>query len=156
MAKRKTILLVDDQPDEIERVRNFLGGWFNIAAGTTIDGARAELRAQGRKRPDLCLVDLYYPEGPTDSPDPQKELNEARANLLKAEASYYETLAKLRQTTDRGFRNLEQLRAIFRLRRVPIAFFTRKGTLDNAISAYEHSPVTSVIKKPDPAPKLAR
>jgi hypothetical protein len=34
--------------------------------------------------------------------------------------------------------------------RTPFVFFTRKGNLLDAITAYEHSEALSVIKKPDP------
>jgi hypothetical protein len=39
---------------------------------------------------------------------------------------------------------------LYRLPRVPVASFTRNGTLDNAVRAYKDEIPCPVIKKPDP------
>ena len=51
--------------------------------------------------------------------------------------------------TEGGFRIARDLR---KRHRIGIAYFTRKGTLEDAISAYEDHDAISVIKKPDPDP----
>ena len=71
---------------------------------------------------------------------------------MATEANFYSVLSQLRQTPDEGFRLARELRGRFGQ---PIVLFTRKGTLDNAIRAYEDERVAAVIKKPDPPTYLA-
>jgi hypothetical protein len=148
--KKKAICFIDDDPDEINRFRKNLVSRFIVGAGTSIASAIADLRVSGRDRPDLFLLDMYYPESQPNIRDPHISLNRARAKLLRAEAEFYNTLVDLRQTPEGGFRNLRDVRSLYRLPRVPVAFFTRKGTLDNAVRAYEDEIPCPVIKKPDP------
>ena len=68
---------------------------------------------EGETRPDLFLMDMYFPEGATDAQNPLKELNEARCQLLKAETRFYEVLARLRQTAEGGFREARKARERF-------------------------------------------
>ena len=148
--KKKAICLIDDDPDEINRFRANLAPRFIVGAGTSIASALEDLQANGREKPDLFLLDMYHPESQPSISNPQIRLNRARAKLLRAEAEFYRTLADLRQTAEGGFRNLRDVRSLYRLPRVPVAFFTRKGTLDNAVRAYEDEIPCPVIKKPDP------
>ena len=97
-------------------------------------------------------MDLYGQDGPHDVDNPAELLNQARANLLVAEANFYKVLAELRQSTRFGFKNARELRDHYRQ---PIVIFTRKGNIDNAITAYEDEKLDAVIKKPDPRPTLA-
>ena len=148
MARRKyAVCFIDDQEDEIARFRQELGERFTVGAGTSIDMALNDLKKHGRSKPDLFLVDLYFSAGPSNVPDPSATLNRARADLLAAEANFYSVLAQLRQTPDEGFRMARELRGSYSQ---PVVIFTRKGTLDNAIRAYEDEKVSAVIKKPDP------
>jgi CheY-like chemotaxis protein len=147
---KKAICLIDDDPDEIKRFRTNLAPRFIVGAGTSIASALEDLRANGRERPDLFLLDMYHSESQPNISDPQIRLNSARAKLLRAEAEFDKTLVDLRQTPEGGFRNLRDVRSLYRLPRVPVAFFTRKGTLDNAVRAYEDEIPCPVIKKPDP------
>lgn len=39
LRRKKTICLIDDQVDEIERFRRFLSDRFNVGGGTSIDQA---------------------------------------------------------------------------------------------------------------------
>jgi len=107
-----------------------------------------DLAAQGGKRPALFLRDMYYPEGAPLTPEQRKRLHEERRTLLKAQSRFREFLAELGQTAGGGFALARNLR---RASRVPFAFFSRKGTLEDAIDGYEQGAV-AVIKKPDPSP----
>ena len=150
LRKKKAICLVDDDPDEFKRFRINLATQYIVGAGGSITSALEDLRSNGRARPDLFLLDMYHPESQPDITDPQTRLKKARAKLLSAEKEFYRTLADLRQTAEGGFRNLRDVRSLYRLPRVPVAFFTWKGTLDNAVRAYEDEIPCPVIKKPDP------
>ena len=68
--------------------------------------------------------------------------------FLQAQAEFNGVLAQLGQTAEGGFRLARELRQ--RDRKQVFVFFTRKGTLDDAISAYEDVGALSVIHKPDP------
>jgi DNA-binding NtrC family response regulator len=145
LKKPKSICFVDDDPEEVRRFRDNLKARYRVGAGTSIDQAFEDLKKNGGKRPKLFLFDLYYPTGPLSTKTELEELAHARQEFLKAEARFREVLCKLRQSSDGGFR----LARIVRKRRIPFAFFTRKGTLEDAIAAYEGGAL-SVIKKPDP------
>jgi len=152
MARKYSVCFIDDQQDEIDRFRQSLGDRFAVGAGTSLRTALDDLKTVGYTKPDLFLVDLYFSAGPSNVADPTATLNRARANLLAAEANFYSVLGQLRQTPDEGFKLARELRGSFTR---PVVLFTRKGTLDNAIRAYEDEKVASVIKKPDPPIYLA-
>jgi len=148
----KAICFVDDQEDERNRAEKFLGERFAFGTGYTLDEALKDLESKGASKPDLFLMDMYFPEGATDAQNPLKELNEARCQLLKAETRFYEVLARLRQTAEGGFREARKARERFS---APVVFVTRKGTIDNAIRAYDSEKAAAVLKKPDPSPNEA-
>ncbi len=150
--KKKAVCFVDDEPDEIRRFREYLAGRFMIGAGSSPDQALQDLRHQGRKKPDLFLLDLYFPDDGPLTADQIEQIHKERLTFLKAQAKYRSVLSKIGQTSSGGFRIARDLRS---RSRVAISFFTRKGTLDDAISAYEEHGAISVIKKPDPDPSQA-
>jgi PleD family two-component response regulator len=94
--RKKAICLIDDDPDEIKRFRTSLAPRFIVGARASIASALEDLRAREHERPDLFLLDMYYPESQPDISDRQMRLNKARAKLLCAEAEFYRTLADLR------------------------------------------------------------
>jgi hypothetical protein len=111
--------------------------------------ALEDLRRQGRANPDLFLLDLYFPDGAPPSQAGLEKLHKAREKLLKANAEFRALLAKMGQTSEGGFKLARELR---RTSKIGFAFFTRKGILEDAISAYEDLNAVSVIKKTDPDP----
>ena len=60
-----SLMINDDQQDEIDRFCHILGDRFAVGAGTSLDIALEDLRAKGHSNPDLFLVDLYFQAGPT-------------------------------------------------------------------------------------------
>ena len=60
MEKRKTILVVDDTPDNITLLRDILNERYKIKAATT--GERALKIAFSENPPDLILLDIVMPE----------------------------------------------------------------------------------------------
>ncbi|MGA2625171.1 MAG: hypothetical protein ABSF91_15045 [Bacteroidota bacterium] len=148
LKKPKSICFVDDDPEEIRRFRENLKARYCIGAGTSVSQALEDLKKNGGRRPKLFLFDLYYPTGPLNTKTELEELAHARQEFLKAETKFKEVLCKLRQSSDGGFR-LARIIHKNRIRKIPFAFFTRKGTLEDAIAAYDGGAV-SIIKKPDP------
>jgi hypothetical protein len=156
MRKRPfAVCFVDDDPTEISRFKANLGSRFVLGCGTSISNALEDLEKQGRAKPNLFLLDMYHAESAPSVDEAGTKLHQARVKFLKAEAEFYKTLASLRQTSEGGFRNLRDIRSRFRFPRIAVAFFTRKGTIDNAIKAYEDEIQCPVIKKPDPNPTEA-
>ncbi len=148
--KKHAICFVDDDQEEIKRFREALKGRFVIGAGQNPDSALEDLTNQGRKKPDLFLLDLYFPEEGLPTDEDLEKLHDARAAYLKAATTFRTLLTQLNQTSEGGFKIARDLR---QNHRIGIAFFTRKGTLEDAISAYEDHHAVSVIKKPDPNPE---
>ena len=148
---RRAVCFIDDDVHEIQRFKTALNQFFVIGAGQSSREALDDLRSQGRKQPDLWLIDMYFPSGrlPTDAE--LKELHDAREEFLKAEDLFKSVLGRLGQTSKGGYDKAQEVREMSGR---PFAFFTRKGTLEDAIAAYEnpHLKAVSVIKKPDPSP----
>jgi CheY-like chemotaxis protein len=143
----KAVCFVDDDPEEIRRFRRFLAERFLVGGGTSLSGALEDLRRQGRQEPDLFVFDLYFPEGGPNTREEQREIAEAWSRLLEAKARLLSVLEHLRQSPRGGFALARQATAAFP--GVPFSFFTRKGTLEDAIEAIDLG-AASVIKKPDP------
>jgi CheY-like chemotaxis protein len=157
MAK-KAICFVDDDSDELVRFRKNLGNDFIIGAGTDINEARKDLQKQFEllqekpRRPDLYLLDLYFPKGSRPITKEQKlKLATAREAFLKAEAKFHAVLAELGQDAQGGLDCAQGLIDENRgaIRKVAFAFFTRKATAKDVINSYKLGAV-AVIKKPDP------
>ena len=147
MTKPAGICFVDDDPAELKRFRDALAGRFVIGAGQDPNSALADLKAKGRNVPDLFLLDLYFPQGGALPESALSELHTARGVYLKAEREFRALLAQQGQSAEGGFRLARDIR---KNHKIGVAFFTRKGILEDAISAYEDHGAVSVIKKPDP------
>jgi CheY-like chemotaxis protein len=141
------VCFVDDDPDEVRRFRLLLGGRFLVGAGTSLPAALADLRGQGRERPDVFALDLYFPRGESNTDEERAELARAWAGFLEAKAELAAVLARLRQSPEGGLALARRVAAEFP--GVPVAFFTRKGTLEDAIEALDAG-AASIVKKPDP------
>jgi CheY-like chemotaxis protein len=141
------VCLIDDDPEELRRFRDNLKDYFIIGTGTSLREAMDDLRKKGRRKPDLFLLDMYYPEGSTSTPDELSTLAGARQEFLKAQATFLSVLASLRQSSRGGHRLANELRKRYQ---IGYAFFTRKGTLEDGIEALDNGAVR-LIKKPDPS-----
>jgi DNA-binding response OmpR family regulator len=144
---REAICFVDDDPREVERFERYLGKYFRIGAGQSPAEARAKL---GGRKPRLWVLDLYFPKGAPPAREQLERLHGARREFLDAEARFRNVLAGLGQGREGG---LDMARDLQTRGQAGIAFFTRKGTLEDAIVAYEDIGAFAVIKKPDPNPE---
>ncbi len=146
-TKRRRLCFIDDDLDEIRRFRDNMATQFIIGAGTSLDAALDDLRSQGHRSPDLYVLDLYFPQSGSSTPEQLEELARARKQLLKSQAEFAALLARLNQTTRGGFRLAERL---FRFGwRPPFVFFSRKATAEDVVQALDIGALR-VIKKPDP------
>jgi CheY-like chemotaxis protein len=146
------VCFVDDDPEEIRRFRRYLEGRFLVGAGTSLPEALEDLRKQGRDAPDVFALDLYFPRGEPNTPEERAELGRAWSRFLEARAELLGVLGRLRQSPEGGFVLARQLTE--RFPGIPVAFFTRKGTLEDAIQALEEG-AAAIVKKPDPTANVS-
>jgi hypothetical protein len=151
--RRRSLCFVDDDPAELRRFRENLSAEFVIGAGQTLDEALADLKRNGRERPELFVLDLYFPEGPLNSEAELSELRAAWGRYTLAQADFMAVLAKLRQTYQGGLALAEDVWQRFRSRNC--VFFTRKATLEEGLMAVSRSHGLGIMKKPDPHPAQA-
>jgi CheY-like chemotaxis protein len=146
MSTRKhAICFVDDDPDEVRRFREDLGRHFAIGAGSSLREAVADLK--GGRKPDLFVLDLYFPEGPLNTQEQLERLHAARRQFLLAQARFNSVLAALGQRPQGGLGLARRVREQYGL--CGCVFFTRKGTLEDALMAQDFGAL-KVMKKPDP------
>jgi len=147
MTRKRRLCFVDDDPQEIRRFRENMTPRFIVGAGTSRNAALEDLRSQGHSSPDLWILDLYFPEGGTSTPEQLDALASARQRLLDSQAEFASLLASLGQSPRGGLRLADQL---YRFgRRAPFAFFSRKATAEDVVQALDVGALR-VIKKPDP------
>ena len=60
LKNKQTVLLVDDSPDNIDVLRNILGG--NYSLKIAVDGEAAIEISNGASAPDLILLDIMMPD----------------------------------------------------------------------------------------------
>jgi hypothetical protein len=139
----KSICFIDDDINELNRFKQFMGTKFKIGVGLSPSAAREDLKDRtGLTEPDLYLLDLYYPTDRTPTESELQRLAEARRAYLVAEAKFSAVLAELGQSSDGGIELSRQVGGVF-------AFFSRKATFEDAIKALKAGAI-GLIKKPDP------
>jgi CheY-like chemotaxis protein len=148
MATRKLALcFVDDDPDELSRFKKYLGRYYSIGIGTTFARAVNDLKKTYNRKPDLFVLDMYFPMGANTDAERGK-LDQTWEKFVAAENELKGVLASMQQTSKGGRSLAEQAKS----RKTPFVFFTRKGNLNDAIEAYENIGALAVVKKPDPEP----
>ena len=128
MRNRKhSLCFVDDDPEELQRFQESFKSLFVVGVGQTLDDALADLRRQGPRKPDLFVLDMYFPEGSLNTKAEQEELRLAWSEYNSAHANFMSVLARLRQTSKGGYALAENVQKKCRSRNY--VFFTRKATL---------------------------
>lgn len=146
-GRKNVVCFVDDNPHEIRRFRKYLKDYFVIGTGTSISEALNDVNKQGHKKPNLFILDLYFPDGPRNTEDEIMELCRARETLLEAESKFITLMAKLRLSSHGGLKLATDLRE--RWGASPFIYLTRKGTLEDSVRGLKQGAL-KVIKKPDP------
>lgn len=145
--KRPAICFIDDEVQEIKRFNNILGNEFIIGSGTALTEAINNLKEKKKKKPDLFVLDLYFPERATNTHEELEELQNAREDFLNCKFKYRSLLSSFGLSTQGGFKLANQIKKKYK--NIPIIYFTRKGTLEDSVNAYEQGAI-KVLKKPDP------
>ncbi len=148
MDKHKpSICFIDDSDSELRRFRNNLGSWFEIGVGRTLDDALTDLQKKGPERPDLFVLDMYFPEGALNTEQELAESSAAWAKYRTAHADFMSTLSRLGQTSAGGEALADQIRN--RYGSPNYVYLSRKATLEEGLRALKRGAL-DVIKKPDP------
>lgn len=150
MSKKRALCFIDDDPAELRRFKQAVGSEFVVGTGTTLTAALADLKAQGRKRVDLYVLDMYFPNEGMNTREELSRLGKAWDGFCTAEDALKNILAELGQSFAGGRALATQITSRGFFTKTPFVFFTRKGNLLDAIEAYEHTGALSVIKKLDP------
>jgi hypothetical protein len=143
--RRLALCVVDDDPDELARFEKYMKKYFYVGTGSSVEDARTDLQRKHRRKPNLFVLDMYFPTKVTSDAD-RAELDQSWEEFCAAEDKLKTVLGRLGQSS-KGGRNLaEQVKSLGK----HFVFFTRKGNLNDAIEAFQHTEALSVIKKPDP------
>ena len=140
MAKKHRICFIDDEQDELARTSRALSEHFTVGTGPDLDTATSTLS----RKPHLFLLDMYY--GPKTSPQDRVRVTQKWQELCQAQRDFYSLLGSLGQSSKGGMDLAEPVKT--RYPGIPIVFFTRKGSLEDANAALRSGAV-AVLKKPD-------
>jgi hypothetical protein len=105
---------------------------------------------QGSKHVDLYVLDMYFPREGKNTPEELTKLGKAWDEFRRAERALRGVLSGLGQSLEGGLKLAKEVESRGWHSRTPFVFFTRKGNLLDAITAYEQSGALAVVKKPDP------
>ncbi len=140
MGKKRRVCFIDDEQDELSRAERVLSPHFTIGTGPDLDTAMSTLQ----RKPHVFLLDMYY--GPRTQPPDRVRVAQKWQALRQAQGAFYDLLRSLDQSPKGGLDLAEHVRS--RYPGVPIVFFTRKGSLEDANEALRQG-AAAVLKKPD-------
>ena len=145
-ADRPVVCFIDDDRDELRIFQRVFGQDFQIVPATRFGEAMSRLGQLGR-RPDMFVLDLYFPLGRDATDEERQTMRLLRADVEKAQRKLTEYLKSIGQDRDGGLRLMEQVNE--RFGSVPVVFYTRKGTTDDALACLDAG-ARDVIRKPQP------
>lgn len=157
--KNRLAFIDDDAEFEIPLFVEVFGQNFDVIADTTFEDCAARIEARGNWRPELFVLDLYFPyaapderaiaalaESPLDLPDDRAGLRQAHANHVAAKTRLAAVLEAWRQGPDGGLELATRVRA--RYPDVPMVFYSRKANTEDALRCLAEDGVFAVIAKP--------
>ena len=149
----------DDEKFEIPLFHRAFDEIFDVI--TASDYASLKLRIDNREawRPDLFVLDLYFPSGPASQgaiealkaeplslENDNAEIRAAYRNYRKASTRLRSILDAWNQNSDGGLKLAEKVAADYPA--VPIVFYSRKATLQDVIRCLGAKNVWWVERKP--------
>jgi CheY-like chemotaxis protein len=154
------VCFIDDDGDfEIPLFESTFGDVYDVVAADGYDAARRKMAERGGWRPDLFVLDLYFASGEPDRDAVDQlrqsavafesdgvEMRAAYRNYLRAESRLRAVLGAWKQGPDGG---LEIARRAARDHpSVPIVFYSRKATFEDAVRCLAANGVWWLEKKP--------
>jgi CheY-like chemotaxis protein len=157
--KSKLCFIDDDSDFEIPLFRETFGSEFDVITSTTFTEAVAEIEDRHGWTPDLFVLDMYFPVAPPDQlaiaklaeswtglqPD-DGQIRQAFLNHLTAANRLRQVLSAWNQSAEGGRELARLVSEKFPL--VPIVFYSRKATLQDAVRSMMVKNVANVILKP--------
>jgi CheY-like chemotaxis protein len=137
---------VDDDPVEVEVFRRVFGDEFEVVASTGLDAVLERLREVGN-RPRLFVLDLYFPRDRESTQAERARMIKLKEDVEQAQRRLSEYMSSIGQDRSGGVGLLEQVRK--KCPGVPVVFYTRKGTLEDAIYCRGRG-ADNVLIKPAP------
>ena len=149
----------DDEKFEIPLFHRAFDEIFDII--TASDYATLKLKIDSREawRPDLFVLDLYFPSGPASQgtiealkteplslENDNAEIRTAYRNYRKASTRFRSILDAWNQNSDGGLKLAEKVAADYPA--VPIVFYSRKATLQDVIRCLAAKNIWWVERKP--------
>ena len=151
------ICFIDDDNDfEIPLFHEVFGSQFDVISGTTIKEVQKKLK---RRKPELFVLDLYFPLGPKDDHAIQGlsqafpqivadggDMRKAYINYLFMADRLKQVLSAHKQGPKGGIDLCRKVTNAFP--NVPIVFYSRKATLEDAVRCMGEEKVYNVLQKP--------
>lgn len=148
MTKPKPVVcFVDDDQNELTRFAKAMADHYDVISGTSFPVCRRRLEERNLERPDLWVLDLYFPEGAdvANTPDELNTMNSKYFRLREQIREFGTFLEGIGQGPSGGLALIEKCKALGG----PVVMLTRKGTLEDAIRCFDHG-ASAVLKKPMP------
>lgn len=155
--RRRLCFIDDDGSFELPLFAAVFGKAFDLVVATSLAEARGRMRAGWR--PDLFVLDLYFPSGrpnaralgalkaaPLRLESDRAELRRAHANALAARARLEAVLAARGQGPAGGIALGKAVARAFP--EVPVVFYSRKATTEDALRCLRVRNEVDVIQKP--------
>ncbi len=149
----------DDEKFELPLFCDVFGEDFDIVAATDYDELKSQIDSRKGWTPDLFVLDLYFPSGPANQDaiealkaeplsleNDKAEIRATYINYRRARERFGSILNAWNQSSEGGLRLAEKVTADYP--KVPIIFYSRKATLEEAIRCMTAKNVWWVEKKP--------
>jgi len=133
-SRSKVVCFVDDDPDEVYAFKDAFGDDFTVIAGTTPQPVLAELEKRSL-RANLFVLDLYFAEGRASSENDRNQMVQLKAEVDRSQKILTDFLAGIGQSRDGGLEIMRYIRENYPT--TPVVFFTRKGTLADAVACMD-------------------
>jgi len=142
-----TICIVDDDPAELARFAKAFGEDFKVIPATTYTEAISKLKQTGRRSPHLWVLDLYFPrQGMINTADQMLEISARFEIFDRARREFVGYLHSIDQDREGGLALLARCKQDHH---APVVMFTRKGTIDDALTCLSAG-AAEVLRKPMP------
>ncbi|MHC4172697.1 MAG: response regulator [Planctomycetota bacterium] len=128
--KRTVVCFIDDDSDEVEAFERVFGADFKVVADTTPQRVLDELK-RTKLKANLFVLDLYFAKGKASSEQERNRMVELKEEVDKAQKRLSDYLSEIKQSRDGGIEIMKYIRDNYPT--TPIVFYTRKGSLEDAV-----------------------
>ena len=149
----------DDEKFEIPLFSDVFGEAFDIIAASDYVELKSQINSRENWKPDLFVLDLYFPSGPADGEaikalraeslsviSDNAEIRTAYINYLRAQDRLTRVLDAWKQNVNGGLILAEKVAVDYP--DVPIVFYSRKAIFEDVVRCMAARNVWSVERKP--------